>query len=579
MVLYETYSHDSSSGSSTASFKGADYSISCTALSSDGTVTPDSYEPELLRKISDTDKNTLRSSYNSTKSRRRFSLLPVDSTEERYREPIGLEPGINPYTTTVQLDESVGSDITIIDFSDKDIEIETFSVGTKGGEDSDCDFEEHLKKRPKWAKLRWINVNGLSWEAIEPIAKYYDLHPLSVEDTLDIPQRPKMEVFPSHVFFCLPLHILTTNYQEVSRFNRVMNTIKSALLGRSSGGTPVTNSMKPTHTHTQTDRMDERSFGSPVSPCSKVQKALDETARRSIYLWDRSDAHGEYYQAQVRKKMPLDYQRRTVSIEQVSIFMNEDTVITMFERSAPRVIDPIVKRVLSSSTIIRQSADPTILVQSIIDTCVDHIQPIISEYRARIYRLQVEAVLHPTMRLTRAMHLLKTDLTVLTNTISPIIPFLNSFKARLPKPKDVLPRDNDSGFVAFTGGAHYMNDVVDHAQGYNQDLKQMMRFMDSISTLIFNTISIQSSDAVRLLSLVTVVFLPLTFLSGYFGMNFTDFDSLNNGLGYYWSLAAPCSAGLIVILMYDTAIDLFFKVCRWFKGNSTTPAHMGDSVG
>lgn len=569
-VLYEHYSDASSTDSSTGSFKGADYTFSGKTASSDGTVTPDSYEPEILRPLEDQNNGFTRNSQASAKSRRRFSLLPISSTEERYHEPIGLEPGINPHTTTVQLDDSVGSDITIIDYSDKDIKFENFSVGQNQSPDSNFIFAEYLAKRPSWAKLRWINVNGLSWEAIEPIARYYDLHPLSVEDTLDIPQRPKMEIFPSHVFFCLPLHILTTHNQQVSRFFRILNTLKSALVGRSSGGSSVKTSRKSADNHD--DLVDEKQFESSAASYSEVQKALDAIPQRSIYLWDRCNTYGEYYQDQVRKKVPLDYQQRTVSIEQVSIFMNENTVITIFERSAPQVIDPIIKRVLSTSTIIRQSADPTVLVQSVIDACIDHIQPIISEYRARIYRLQVEAVLHPTMRLTRAMHLLKTDLTVLTNTISPIIPFLKSFRARLPNPKAMMPPSNDSGFIVFTGGSHYMNDVVDHAHSYHQDLKQMMRLMDSISTLIFNTISIQSSDAVRLLSLVTVVFLPLTFLSGYFGMNFTDFDSLNNGLGYYWSLAAPCSAGLIIVLMYDTVIDKFFKMRRWFSRNTITPA-------
>lgn len=73
--------------------------------------------------------------------------------------------------------------------------------------------------------------------------------------------------------------------------------------------------------------------------------------------------------------------------------------------------------------------------------------------------------------------------------------------------------------------------------------------------LIFNTISIQSSDAVRMLSLVSVVFLPLSFLTGYYGMNFQKFDSLHNSVGYYWAIAVPCSVSMCTLLMWSWVRD------------------------
>jgi magnesium transporter len=54
------------------------------------------------------------------------------------------------------------------------------------------DFLMH--HRPEWSAVRWINVDGLSdMDAIHALAQKYNLHPLAIEDVLNIPERPKVE--------------------------------------------------------------------------------------------------------------------------------------------------------------------------------------------------------------------------------------------------------------------------------------------------------------------------------------------------------------------------------------------------
>ena len=54
-------------------------------------------------------------------------------------------------------------------------------------------LEQH---RPEWVTVRWINVDGLSdMDAIHALATKYELHPLAVEDLLDLSDRPKVEPY------------------------------------------------------------------------------------------------------------------------------------------------------------------------------------------------------------------------------------------------------------------------------------------------------------------------------------------------------------------------------------------------
>ncbi len=52
------------------------------------------------------------------------------------------------------------------------------------------------RHRPEWVAVRWINVDGLSdMDGIHALATKYELHPLAVEDLLDLNDRPKVEPY------------------------------------------------------------------------------------------------------------------------------------------------------------------------------------------------------------------------------------------------------------------------------------------------------------------------------------------------------------------------------------------------
>jgi magnesium transporter len=64
--------------------------------------------------------------------------------------------------------------------------------------------------RPEWSAVRWINVDGLSDQAvIRAFAEKYRLHPLTVDDILNVPQRPKVEAFEAEGQFQARIFIVT----------------------------------------------------------------------------------------------------------------------------------------------------------------------------------------------------------------------------------------------------------------------------------------------------------------------------------------------------------------------------------
>ncbi len=117
--------------------------------------------------------------------------------ERRLTQKVGTPPGTLIYTG----ENTEGFQISVIDY-----DVNTYT-------------EQRMEKVEDCFKFKdsptvsWIDITGLyNTEAIDEIGKYYNLHPLTLEDILNVNQRPKMEYFDDYIFIVLKM--LTYNEQE-----------------------------------------------------------------------------------------------------------------------------------------------------------------------------------------------------------------------------------------------------------------------------------------------------------------------------------------------------------------------------
>lgn len=78
-------------------------------------------------------------------------------------------------------------DITVVDYSEDDMVMHHLDNNTLPA------WLEKNGKREEWAKCRWINVNGLSWDVIQALGKYKRLHRLAIEDLINTRSRTKAD--------------------------------------------------------------------------------------------------------------------------------------------------------------------------------------------------------------------------------------------------------------------------------------------------------------------------------------------------------------------------------------------------
>lgn len=126
----------------------------------------------------------------------------------------GSEPGYDPqlpdggHASMPTL--SAPCDISVIDFSQAKMVQRRF------------DNESFVRfiKEPKepWAKCRWININGLSWDVIQAVGNKKGLHKLALEDLMNIRNRTKCDWY----VICVSFTSLSPNWKKQSILTKLL---------------------------------------------------------------------------------------------------------------------------------------------------------------------------------------------------------------------------------------------------------------------------------------------------------------------------------------------------------------------
>lgn len=212
-------------------------------------------------------------------------------------------------------------------------------------------------------------------------------------------------------------------------------------------------------------------------------------------------------------------QKRTVEVEQLSIVLGPDFLISFQEDASRDVFDPIRHKIKIANSKIRQRG-VDYLCYSMLDMVVDSYFLVMEKLGDEIELLEEEVVRNSNRRSLAHINQLRKELIVLKRNIAPVRELINGFI----RSESELLDDRTT---------KYFKDVYDHiVQAY--DLTENYRdIMLSMQDLYINNVNLKMNEVMKVMAIVTCLLAPATVIGGIFGMNFDRIPWLHHRYGFF----------------------------------------------
>jgi magnesium transporter len=304
------------------------------------------------------------------------------------------------------------------------------------------DLSELLKNvRPGY--IKWINVDGIhKLELIESIGKYFNIHPLTLEDIVHVESRPKFEDYDNYVVMIMQML---------------------------------------------------------------------------------------YYDNHVRS-------------EHLSIVLFEDTVISFQEPHGGDAFDIIRTRLRQAKGRIRKmQAD--YLAYALTDAVVDCYFNVLEKVGEKVEYLDDEITMDPHRRAMLKLHDLKREIILLKKMLGPAREMANNM---VRNETDLIKESNDA----------YLRDLQDHVVRAIDTVEGYRETLTGIMDVYLSNNSFKMNEAMKALTVISSIFIPVTFIVGVYGMNFKYMPEINSPYAYWvvW--------GVMLVIMISMGI--YFKRKKWW---------------
>ncbi|MEA2708075.1 MAG: magnesium transporter [Phycisphaerales bacterium] len=278
-----------------------------------------------------------------------------------------------------------------------------------------------------------------------------------------------------------------------------------------------------------------------------IEDSINRAQRPKIESYNHvGDACQQGYFYMVIHGVDASQKKKRLELQELDMFMSERYLITIHDEPMSPV-EQIKARAIADARVV---LDPGIdlLLYRILDRLVDAYQPILDDMQDELDELEEEAVTDPRSELLPRIAMKKRELLNLRRVIGPQREVL----AQLTRGE--VPFIRESTRI-------YLRDVLDHAIRAVEMIELYRDLVIGARDIYMSSISNNLNQIMKTLTIITVIALPMTVITSFFGMNFNTEAVpawhwlLNTQAGFWVSMGVI--VGLITVLLY------LFRRLKW----------------
>jgi magnesium transporter len=230
-------------------------------------------------------------------------------------------------------------------------------------------------------------------------------------------------------------------------------------------------------------------------------------------------------------------------IEQVSFVLGKHYLLTVQEEPLRDCFKPVRDRIRSNKGSVRKTG-PDYLAYALLDAIIDGFFPVLEDYGERIEELEDEVLRNPTRQTLEKIYEVRRELLALRRSIWPQRNALNT----------LIRGESD---LISPSAQIYLRDCYDHTIQVMDMVETYRELASGLMDVYLSSVSNKMNEVMKLLTVISTIFIPLTFIAGVYGMNFQYMPELQRKWGYFacWGVMVAIAMGLCI----------FFWRRGWFK--------------
>jgi magnesium transporter len=240
-------------------------------------------------------------------------------------------------------------------------------------------------------------------------------------------------------------------------------------------------------------------------------------------------------------------------IEQVSFVLSKHYLLTVQEEPERDCFQPVRDRIRYNKGAIRQRG-ANYLAYALWDAIIDGYFPVLEAYGERLEDLENEAVLNPSHATLNKVYRIRRELLALRRAIWPQRDALNALL-------------RDEHHLIDPDMRLHLHDCYDHTVQIIDVVETYRELAAGLMDVYLSAISNKMNEVMKILTVISTIFIPLTFIAGVYGMNFNTDKSPWNMPELNWYYGYPLCLGVMIGIA--ASLIVFFWRRGWFKDVTT----------
>lgn len=232
-----------------------------------------------------------------------------------------------------------------------------------------------------------------------------------------------------------------------------------------------------------------------------------------------------------------------IESEQVSLILGKNFLLT-FQEKKGEVFEAVKEKIRSNKGRLRKmGAD--FLAYSILDSIVDNYFVLLEKIGEKITSIENELIANPSYSTMHRIQRLRKNLSHMRKYIWPMREVVNALDRESREKSQLVRKDTTV----------YLRDLYDHSIQVIDSIEGFRDLVSGMVDMYLSSISNKLNEVMKVLTIISTIFIPLTFITGIYGMNFDFMPELRHEFGYF---------GVLIFMTFVAfSMFLYFRNKKW----------------